>query len=373
MKKSLIAVALMATICGAQAATVYDKDGTSLDIFGKIEVSYKNAQAAHADKIADYRSSDGGIMNAARIGMSGRSQISDNVYAIGMAEWDVASGDSFDGMHARHQFIGIDAQNYGTLLFGRGDNAFYTVAGVSDIFHTLDFECDDYYLTGDQNPGLIMYTLSSLGWDLRASFGSAKSNINDTGLNYKYQAAFAASTRLASDITISYALAYYKFSYEGDISRQLQYFAQKMQPMFNLKDSERDAYANSNRPEHKIDKGIAISYGTYGDGLYAALNFVSTRYQHYSHHLYSYEAVVDYAFDSGLGLTAGYGCKRFHHSNILGDLNLGVRYQVNPNFNVFAEAQIDVSSHPEIYYTASEINERAFAENKMLCGAEFLF
>ena len=29
----------MALICGAQAATVYDKDGTSLDIFGKIEVS----------------------------------------------------------------------------------------------------------------------------------------------------------------------------------------------------------------------------------------------------------------------------------------------------------------------------------------------
>ncbi len=373
MKKSIIAVALLATIGSADAATVYDKNGTTFDIFGNVEVSYRNANAARYDKVSSYKSSDSTIMNNAKIGISGRSQINDNLYAVGMAQWDVASGDSFDDLKARHQFIGIDAQNYGTLLFGRGDNAFYTVAGVSDIFHDLDFDVSDYYLTGDQNPGLIMYTLSSLGWDLRASFGSAKSKVNDTPLNYKYQLAFSGSTRLQSNITISYAMAYYKFSYEGNVNDQIAYFAQKMQNMYHLNDNDIFSFANANRPEHKIDKGIAVSYGTFGDGLYAALNFVSTRYEHYSHHLYSYEAVIDYAFENGFGLTAGYGCKRFHHTNILSDLNLGARYSVNANFNLFAEAQFDISSNPEIYYSNEEITDRALAENKILCGAEFLF
>ncbi len=132
MKKSLIAVALLATIGSTNAATIYDKDGTTLDIFGNIEVGYRNANAAKYDKVSSYNSSDSTIMNTAKIGISGRSQINENLYAIGMAQWDVASGDSFDDLKARHQFIGIDAQNYGTLLFGRGDNAFYTLYNCRD-------------------------------------------------------------------------------------------------------------------------------------------------------------------------------------------------------------------------------------------------
>lgn len=373
MKKSIIALAVLASITSVNAATVYDKDGTTLDLFGRIEVAYQDGDAAIADKTSNITSNDNSIVNSARFGMSGRSRINDNLYAVGMGEWDIGSGDSFNGFKARHQFIGIDAQNYGTLLFGRGDNAFYTVAGATDIFKKLDLDVNDYYLTGDQNPGLIMYSLSSMGWDVRASFGSAKSNINDTDLNYKYQAAFAVSSRLKSDITISYGAAYYKFSYEGDPKEQIAYFGKKMQHMYHLKDSDTFDFANANRPEHKIDKGVAISYGTFGQGLYAALNFVSTRYQHYTHHLYSYEAVVDYAFENGLGLTAGYGSKRFHHSNITSDLNLGMRYNVNPNFNLFAEAQFNVSSNLDTYYTKEEIADRAIGENKMICGAEFLF
>ena len=86
MKKSLIAVALLATVGSANAATVYDKNGTTFDIFGNVEVSYRNANAAKYDKVSSYRSSDSTIMNNAKIGISGRSQINDNLYAIGMAQ-----------------------------------------------------------------------------------------------------------------------------------------------------------------------------------------------------------------------------------------------------------------------------------------------
>lgn len=372
LRKSLISIALVLSL-PASAATVYEKDDVSLDLFGRIDVKACNGAAAAFDDPSNYKGSDNTILNSARLGLSGRSKINDNLYAIALAEWDLASGDSYDGMKARHQFIGLDAQNYGTLTFGRGDNAFYTVSGATDIFHTLDLEVNDYYLTGDQNSGLVMYSLSSLGWDVRASFGSAKSKVNETPINYKYQLALGVSTLLASNISVSYGLAYYKLSYEGDINSQIDYFGKKMKNMYSLLDSETFSFANANRPEHKIDKGVSLAYGTLGNGLYLATNFTWTRYQHFSHHLYSYEAVADYAFENGLGISLGYGAKTFHHTQIISDLNLAVRYKLNENFRFFCEGQIDLGANPDVYYTKEEIIDKTLGENKVVLGAEYLF
>ena len=75
---------------GALAATVYDKDGTALDIFGRIDASYMNDHAARSLR-GNMRTTgvDNSVMNTARLGISGRSKLSQSVYGIGMAEWDM--------------------------------------------------------------------------------------------------------------------------------------------------------------------------------------------------------------------------------------------------------------------------------------------
>ena len=68
------------------AATVYDHEGTSLDIFGNIRAMYVN-EHAYQD-IAKYDSKDNGIYASARLGIAARSSISHGLDAIAMAQWD---------------------------------------------------------------------------------------------------------------------------------------------------------------------------------------------------------------------------------------------------------------------------------------------
>ena len=151
-------------------------------------------------------------------------------------------------------------------------------------------------------------------------------------------------------------------------------FSPQIKKMYHLGDSQDDLNtAYSLRPTYKIDKGLSITYGNFGEGLYAALNGTVTKYNKYTNRLYSYEAVVNYAFDNGFSTTLGYGMKRFDGANIRSDITCGVYYSFNPNFKVFAEASFDVSSKPERFYSEAQIRRMAMDKNKGLIGAEYSF
>jgi len=284
----------------------------------------------------------------------------DNIYAIGYSEWIMPSGaNGTENFITRAQYVGVDAQQYGTLTFGRGDNAFYTVAGVTDIYQELDCRVNDHYAFGDYQSGLIIYSLSAMGWDVRMSYQTAQDDVNDTDVNIHNGAAFAVSTRLANDIGIAYGMSYYYLQPDTD-GEMNNYFKTILSNY-------------SSRPTYKIDKGVSITYGNFGEGLYAAFNATVTKYNKYTNHLYSYEAVVNYAFENGFSSTLGYGMKRFDGANIISDLTCGLYYSFNPNFKVFAEASFDISSKPDRFYSDTQIRKLALEKNKALIGAEYTF
>ena len=77
MKISLLALAVVAAAAtSANAATVYDKDGTSLAVGGRVQaVVYNGNAAANAGNgIADH---DAGLVNSARLNIAGTTKIND--------------------------------------------------------------------------------------------------------------------------------------------------------------------------------------------------------------------------------------------------------------------------------------------------------
>ena len=78
MKKSLLALAVVAAVAtSANAATVYDKDGTSLAVGGRVQAVVYNGNAAG---IAE---NDAGLVNSARLNIAGSTKINDSVSVYG--------------------------------------------------------------------------------------------------------------------------------------------------------------------------------------------------------------------------------------------------------------------------------------------------
>ncbi len=374
MKKTLLAAAVFALLgTSAQGAAVYEKDGTSLDVFGRIQASFMNHRTAHV-KNSEYNSgNDNTIGHSIRFGAAGRSQLTDGIYAIGFYESEVLpKGGSEDSLvNLRYAYAGIDAQQYGTLTAGRGDSAYYTVAGATDIFNEMDSRANEYYAMGDQFSGQIMYSLSAMGWDLRLSGQFAQDNLNDT-FNVESGFAFAMATRLAHDVSIAYGFDFYELDYEAS-GRDGAMFGHFKTPLAHVYEGADDDFLWSKRPRYRIDKGAAVSWGILGQGLYAALLCQATKYSHFSHHIYTWEFASNYTFDCGIALEAGYAQQRYNGGILVQDLTLGVSYKPVPQFKIFAETQLDLNAHPEKLYDETWIERYAYGQNLYMIGAEYDF
>lgn len=354
-------------------ATVYSKDGTSLDVFGSVSAMAMTDKASRTIKSStEKKNSDNTLLTSVHAGIAGRSKLTDGVFALAYAEWLMPTGNNgVDTIKARAQYVGVDAQELGTLTFGRGDNAYYAVAGVTDVFTELDPRVNDHYAYGDQMPSLIMYSLSSMGWDLRMSFQTASDDINDTKVNIHNGAAISVATRLKSGISVSYGMSYYDFQYNQN-AESVACFAPVVNKMHYR--ALNDTFsANLFKPSWKIDKGLSISYGTFGEGLYAGANFTVSKYDNFTHKLYSVDTVINYTFENGLGFSAGYGVKRFNGANIIADIELGAYYQICPTFRIFAEGTIDSSSKADRFYSKSMIDDLSLEKNRALIGGMYSY
>jgi predicted porin len=89
MKKTLLATAIAGAMAasGAQAATVYNQDGTKLDIYGNIQIAYYNTDDANGD------SSDGIADNGTTFGFAAEHVIYDGLTGYLKLEFDDIKAD----------------------------------------------------------------------------------------------------------------------------------------------------------------------------------------------------------------------------------------------------------------------------------------
>ena len=168
MKKSLLALAVAAIVASttASAATIYEKDGTSIDAYGRVMAVYYSQDYGNDNT----DSNDGNFNSSSRLGFNFRSEINSLVTAVANVEWEMAAEEG--ETKSRYTWVGADLGQYGLLKIGKFEDAVKYVIGPTDVFE--DAGCNGLLNNDDRRSGMAMYSWSGYGVDVNASFGTAK-------------------------------------------------------------------------------------------------------------------------------------------------------------------------------------------------------
>lgn len=117
MKKTLLAVAVLTSfISTAQAGvTVYKDDASKIDLKGRVYAGYVN-QEQNDDEVSN-GSSDAYF----RLGLNGKSQLTEDLKAIATVEmqWAIADKGKQEKTKTRLAYAGLQSTDFGTVTFGR--------------------------------------------------------------------------------------------------------------------------------------------------------------------------------------------------------------------------------------------------------------
>lgn len=178
MKKFLLSgVALLVLSASgfANAATVYSSDDASLDIIGRAKANVKNNQADDVHRLS----------TTARLGVKGKTKVNDTFSVFGSVLYDLSAQDSEveDRFKIRSASIGFDASQFGTLSFGRFENAYYKTTAPTDLFTDYGNTGVTYWGISDNDyggrmDGQALYEFSYEGFSLALSYNFKDSNKN---------------------------------------------------------------------------------------------------------------------------------------------------------------------------------------------------
>lgn len=361
MKKSLLALAVASVAMSsvASAAVVYDKEGTSVEMYGRVQsVLYSTHAAANSY-------SDISTQTSGRLGFNLRTPLNDSIAAYANAEWDVADNDKTaddngdDSFSNRRIYVGTDFGNYGKLQAGRFEDAIYwNVTSYSDVYE--DWGCYGQLGDADKRDGMLMYSWSGYGVNFMATYGTAKDGETVEG-------AWAADETLDIDNSYAFAVGYTTPDvWFGPISVNLGYGSTNFQ-----------SDAGSNTSFDKYDNYAAsLAWGSIDVGPYIAAVWNMRDFSMIGENDYTVqgvEAVVAYGFENGVSIRTGYqwlNSDEDNGSDVSGQvIPVYVNYNVTPNFNVWAEARFDVGTDSEF----DTITRYDLSEDVYSCGARYTF
>lgn len=151
MKKTLLATAIVSALGAsavAQAATVYDQDGTRVDIYGRIAMAIESGGTEYDGGV--YEDNGAEFVDASsRLGLRLQHMVSSDLTAFGHLEWrfraDEAgnrNGNDFDAFsETRQAYMGLRSNIWGTLQAGNFDSFYFqAVTKPFDNYVTEGFE-----------------------------------------------------------------------------------------------------------------------------------------------------------------------------------------------------------------------------------------
>ncbi len=346
MKKTLLATAIVSALVAstaASAATVYDKDGTTLKVNARIEAQWYNAGSSmnySGEKAPG--NNDSSIYNWARMGLDGRSKINNYMTAFGYMEFDVDDGDvTSDGLGARDQYIGVDFGAFGAVKTGRYKSLLNQVVSATDVL-AGDGESGKTFVVGDsRNAGKLTYTWNGYGILLGAEYQSAKDGYTDHKISMNVESGY--------NVIAGYTTPSVLF---GPISIKAGYSFMRGQ-----NDGLPAVSAVGGRENADNAKGWAASLawgnpasGWYfaGEYSYAEAKYIFEGYNDdINYNNSGYEIIGKYSFANGLSLATGYQYERGEAGDETvksSQIPVVAEYNFNPNFKVYAQANFGVSN-----------------------------
>lgn len=329
MKLTNLAVVIAALFAAsANAAVVYDKDGTQAEVYGRAEFNAGTACTHDGDQSCD--DTDG--WGHARLGIKGKVAIADGVSGIARGEWQVASETSENGkFKARHVYAGFDYADYGTLVFGQTDTAFYQAVAATDIFQTYGYETANIIESGRQE-GQVVYAGQFGGFYVGASY-----QFRDP--NYSYTVGGADGTEdvaLGKELDNAYA-ATLGYSFDFGLS----------------------VYAGFNQEdvldgEDKKNYAVSASYSL--DSLYLGALYAEAKMGEAK--LKGYDFVASYGVTDAVTLYTGYATQELTGTGATdGDtadaLKLGAQYSFTSNFKSMYEYKVNGLDGADDEWTAT--------------------
>lgn len=209
MKKTLVALAVAAIATSASAATVYNNDGTQVDVGGRFDVALGKF---NKNERADLRNV------GSRLEFKAQHDLGEGVKVIGYSrlrfndggdKWD--TGSSFNNIKTDKLWLALQKDEIGRVSFGKqntsGDdvelNDFsYLFGGNNDLLTSgskvVSFRSADYQLAEGH----------TLGFGADYVFGEAKKKSNNTELKYGYVASLFYAGQLADDLGLNVNAGY---------------------------------------------------------------------------------------------------------------------------------------------------------------------
>lgn len=341
MKKSFLAMALISAVClssQAVAATVYDRDGTTLSIGGRVQSVVFNGHYNYAGE------HDSSLVNSSRLSVSGKTEILDWVSAYAFSEWDMPDGQKNkvgDHIKSREQYVGVDFGNFGKIQGGKTFDVTRSVMSTTDVWEDIGIQ-NDVGLNGDRRTGVIRYDLNTdSGIFASANYQTASDSTKVFGVNRDVENGMGlAAGYTLSDIVfgpLSFKFAYSQLDGQDDKTAVTPF--------------------KFDKAKHKT---AAISWGLPNSGLYLATLYFKEKTDFIVNNpnevdygdSKGYEIVAGYTFDNGLGIFAGYNLfqEELHKGTGLKQtfsfrrIPLQVKYGFNSNFKVWTEAEFDANS-----------------------------
>ena len=350
MKKSLLALAVVAAATSANAATVYDKDGTSLAVGGRVQAVVYNGNAAG---IAE---NDAGLVNSARLNIAGSTKINDSVSVFAFSEWNMADGNTSgqswgDSINTREQYVGADYGDFGKILGGKTYDAANAVLAATDVFEDFGARLQGS-INGDRRTGMFRYVYDNNGIFGSVSYQTAADDSTVQGSKADVEGGFAAAAGYTFDNVVF-----------GPLSFKAGYSYVKGQDDFSKTIGQ---FENSETFDNFKVISASIAWGSTDNGLYIGALYNTQRVKQRANDFVpsnssnsdkkkGYEFVVGYTFDNGIGAFTGYNFVdvKTKEGSINSDsaiyrrVPVYVNYAINDNFNIWGEAEFDANSTSE--------------------------
>lgn len=361
MKKSLLALAvvLAATSATASAATVYDKDGTTLTVGGRVQSVFYNGFY----KKAGYK--DASLVNSSRFSVAGNTKVNNYLSVLAFSEWDMADGNKQTGdkLLSREQYVGADFGSLGKLIAGKTLDSTRQVMADTDIFEYVDVQ-NDTGINGDRRNGLFRYDYNNNGLFASVTYETASDDQKIFGQKFDVQNGYAVALGYTFDNVVF-----------GPLS---------IKAGFNFIDGQKDKFDGvdfNKRINNAKNFATSIAWGSSSDGLYLAALYYSQKVDYQQSNATGvtanglkdnfdrkgYEFTAGYGFDNGIGVYTGYQTQQLKFKYYgytekdnydLRRVPVQVKYTYNPNFKVWAEAEFDANSDDK--YNSAELRGTEF-------------
>ena len=230
MKKTLAALIVSAVAASAaNAAVVYDNEGTKVELNGSLRLIMEKAdKKVYNAANQSTKKANSALRNAgSRFGITVKHNLDNDFYALGRLEFrfdDTDSRDKFGRLYAKRAYVGLGSKATGDITFGRQ----LTIA--DDLSQAVDYEYglipkEEYIPTA--GTGVIRYDYKGIeGLQLSANYNfGQKNNEKGKALDPAIKNAFGfGALYTAGDLDARFAYGHTSFETDASYKHRLDGF-----------------------------------------------------------------------------------------------------------------------------------------------------